>query len=363
MPLAALSPKLTVVSGMKVGTPNSVPHYAGAAGFLSGAAVENAYGENTFSQPSIDQVIAQKLGDATRFKSIECGAEAGDGLSYNGPSSRNPPERSPHALFERLFGAGFTLPGEKPLVDPTVALRRSILDAVTDDATRLKKRLGKADQVRLDQHLEGVRALEKRLARLEESPPNLAACKKPTAPLADYPDVEGRPMLAEKNAAFAELLAMSLACDQTRVFSVWHTMPVSNHLFPSAPAGHHQLTHDEAGDQPAVNGIVLHCVEAYATLLRALDAVKEGDGTLLDHCVVLGTSDVSLGKTHSLEEFPILLAGGCGGKLKPGLHYRSPSQENASKVPLSLVRAMGIDAASFGAGAGQVTDGLSAIEV
>ncbi len=362
-PLAGLEDVLTIVSGTKLGVPNTSPHFAGAAGILSGAPVGDAYGENTFILPSIDQVVAAKLGELTRFRSLEFGANPGPGLSFNGPSSRNPPEKSPFALFERVFGAGFTLPGEEPIVDPSLGLRRSILDAVMGDIAGLQQRVGAADRERLEQHFEGIRGLEKRLAKLEEDPPNLAACALPTEPLADYPDVEGRPKLQEKNAAFAEIAAFALACDQTRVFSNWFTYPVNNTLFAGAPSGHHQLTHDEPDPQPEVHKIVLQCIEALATQIRALRAVPEGDGTLLDHMVLLGTSDVSLGKTHSLEEFPLVLAGGCSGRLVTGHHYRSPSSENASKVLLSVIRAVGLDAASYGDQGGQATEGLSAIEV
>ena len=83
---------------------------------------------------------------------------------------------------------------------------------------------------------------------------------------------------------------------------------------------------------------------------------------MLDHMVVLGTSDVSLGRTHSLEEFPIVLAGGCGGRLRTGVHYRSAGAENSAKVVLSLIRAVGVDVPSFGVGPAEVTEGLGAIE-
>ena len=91
--------------------------------------------------------------------------------------------------------------------------------------------------------------------------------------------------------------------------------------------------------------------------------MPEGDGTLLDHCLVLGSSDVSEGKTHSLDEYPILLAGGACGAFQTDLHYRSYSQENASKVLLSLLRGFGVGSASYGEGEAYTADGLSAIEV
>lgn len=363
--LASLAPfrdDISVVTGMRVGVPNVEPHFATAAGFLSARPIIKSGNDYTFAGPSIDQIVAGAIGQETRFASLEIGTRSSDGMSHNGPHSRNPPETSPVALFERVFGGSFTLPGSEAKVDPKLALKRSVLDAVAGDIQRLQGQLGTEDKQRLEAHLDGVRTLEKRLAKLEEDPPNLAACALPTAPTSEYPDIDGRPQLAEKNAIMSEIAAMALACDQTRVFSSWFTHPVNNLLFPGATAGHHQLTHDEPGEQPEVHKITLQCVEAFAAQVAALKKVKEGDGTLLDHCVLLGTSDVSLAKTHSPEDFPILLAGSAGGRLRTGVHYRSTSSENASKVPLTLCRALGMELAELGDAEGHTKDGLGAIE-
>ena len=207
-----------------------------------------------------------------------------------------------------------------------------------------------------------LRGLEKRLGRLEEDPPNLAACAFPTQPETDYPDIDGRPQLQEKNAIMSEIAAMALACDRTRVFSNFFTTPVNNNLFTDASAGHHQLTHDEPGEQPEVHAITLQCIAALAKQIEALAAIEEGEGTLLDNCVVFGTSEHGLAQTHSFEEMPIVLAGSCGGKLKTNMHYRSLATENSSKVLLTLCRAMGLDQPSFGEEGGKVTDGLGMVE-
>ena len=362
-PLAEVKSHITVVSGLSVKVPNIIPHHSTAAGVLTGAPLfENSRNNETFRGPSIDQLIAAKIGAETQYRSIEFGAAPGSGLSHTGPHQRNPPESSPFALFERLFGPAFRAPGDDGQVDPTLGLRRSVLDAVSGDAAKLRQRLGSADKLRLEQHLEGVRDLERRLARLQEDPPNLAACMRPPEPLQDYPDIEGRPQLTAKNRAMCDIVAMALACDQTRVFSNWFTEMLTNVLFPGAPAGHHQLTHDEPGGQPGVHDIVLHIMEEFAYLVEALRAVPEGDETLLDHCVVMATSEISLGRNHSPDDIPLLLAGSANGRLKSGIHYRSPGQDNVSKVPLTVLRAMGIPAAEFGEEQGRVTDSLGEIE-
>jgi hypothetical protein len=247
--------------------------------------------------------------------------------------------------------------------DPRLALRRSVLDAVMEESSSFQRELGAEDRRRLEAHFVSVRELELRIQRLEADPPNLAACTRPAEPLADYPDIDGRPQIVAKNRAMCDVIALALACDQTRVFSNWIVEPVSNNLIADATAGHHQLTHDEPGDQPMVNSIVRLLVGEYAYLLESLKNIPEGDGTLLDHCAVLGTSDVSYGRNHSLDEFPILIGGGANGRLRNGIHYRSEVRENTSKVMLSLVRSMGVVAGSFGGESGYTEDGLSAIEV
>jgi hypothetical protein len=361
-PLANVRDVVTVVTGLSVKIPNDLPHTSGAAGILSAARPVPVGSDYTFAQPTIDQVIAAEVGGDTLFRSIQTSASGGNGLSYNGPSSLNPPESDPYTLYTRVFGADFRLPGQEGVVDPTLALRQTVLDAVMSDIGALRTRLGSADKARLDQHLEGIRELEQRLVRLQEDPPDLDACALPDAPEASYPDVDGRPQLSARSRAMCDLIAMALACDQTRVFSHYFSDPISDLLYPGATAGHHELTHNEPAPQVEVDMITTDIMEEYAYLVDKLRSVTEGDGTLLDNCVVLGTSEVSEGRTHSVDEMPVLLAGNCCGALREGIHYRSYSQENASKLLLSVVRAMDIPLAEYGSDEAHVTDSLSDIE-
>ncbi len=361
--LASIKQHLAVATGLEAKVPNAIPHGSGAAGILSAAPALVEGDGDTFAQPSIDQVIAAQLGGETRFRSLEFGVKSGGGRSFNGPHSQNPSEDSPFAMFERVFGAGFAAPGEEPIFDPTIGLRRSVLDAVMDDTNRLKSRVGTTDKTRLEQHLDGIRDLERRLARLEEDPPDLAACVRPDSPPAKFEDIEGRPQMSAISRAHCDIVAMALACDQTRIFSHWFHHPVGNVLFPGAPDGHHNLTHDEPGDQPWVDAITRMCLDEYRYLVETLAGVAEGDGTLLDSCAVLGTTEISLGRTHSLDNMPILVAGSACGRLKTDVHYHSPTAESSTKVLLSIIRAMGMNRAEHGTDDARVTDGLSAIEV
>ena len=171
-----------------------------------------------------------------------------------------------------------------------------------DDAAQLKKRLGVNDQRRLDVHLDSIRELEQRIALLESDPPNFEGCRRPETP-STIADIEGRPQMDVRAQVMTDLVTMAYACDLTRVMSYWYSDPLNNVLYPAATAGHHQLTHDEPGDQPQVHQIVLDAVDAYAQLVASLSSVQEGDGTLLDHTVLLGTTDVSYGRTHQIDEF------------------------------------------------------------
>lgn len=360
-PLAALKHKLCVVSGMSIKVDNISPHWSGAAAMLTGNQVDGDDDEWTVFGPTLDQRIAQEIGGGTLYRSLEIGIGSSDIFSYSGPNAPLPGESDPLTFYQRLFGDTFREPGEKGVVDPALGYRRSVLDTVMEDIQRLQSELGSADRVRLEQHLDGVRELELRLARLEEDPPDYASCARPGEPMSEYPDVDGRPQLAEKSSVMADMLAMALACDQSRVFHFHFTPCLYGGLFSEASDGHHNLTHNEGGDQPEVHAITVEVMESLATLLTALDAVPEGEGTLLDHTLVMACSEVSEGQTHSLDEIPLVLAG--GGHFKSDHHYRSYTQENISKVMLSVLRAMGLPEASYGDGDAQATDGLSAIEV
>lgn len=374
-PLAPVRRWVSCVSGMNIRTGNERGHHAGTVGILSGAPMipqdpRGAPYASTFSAPSLDQVIADRVAMGTPFRSLEIGISEsvvrGEGstlgyLSHNGPDDFNPPEYSPRALFDRVFGASFVAPDTDPVIDPRLRLRRSVLDAITEDAADLRRRLGAGDRRRLDQHLTGVRALEERIAALESMPdrPSLASCARPTSPAESY----GRDELVLRNQVMSEILAMAMACDQTRVFSNMFSGSVSGTRYPDTSGGHHGLTHDEPGDQPMVQAITVFIMECFADLLQALAAVPEGDGVLLDRCVILASSDTSDARAHTITDYPVLVAGGGGGALRTDVHYRSPSGENTSKILLSCIRAMGIEMGSFGRGGGEVSEACTEILV
>ena len=265
-------------------------------------------------------------------------------------------------FYEKIFGPTFRAPGEEGIVDPSLGFRRSVLDVVREDTLALQSQLGATDRIRLEQHLDGIRDIELRLARLQEDPPSLDACYRPEAPLQEYPDIESRPQMAARNAVMSQIIAMALACDQTRVLSYAYTRPLNNILYDFTDMGHHSLTHNEQGNQPLVQQITEFTMEQASVFLQALNAIPEGDGTLLDNCAIILSSEVSEGRSHSLDEYPLLLAGSAGGALQQNMHYRSYSTENVNRFTLSVLRAMGLNLVSFGDGSTEVTEGLSALE-
>jgi hypothetical protein len=363
-PLVNVKDYVSILSGYDIKTGNQRGHHAGCVGILSGAPMlsqdpNGAPYASTFSAPSIDQLVASEIGKNTRFRSLELGISksvtTGEGttlryLSHNGPDSPNPPEYSPKALYARVFGMGFSAPGPTAAVDPRLALRRSVLSLVREDASALRARLGKNDQRRIDQHFESIRALENQISASEKTAPPPTSCSMPEA----VSDTAGDRSLTATNASMAKLLALSLACDQTRVFSYMFSGSVGGTSYPELQisGNHHSLTHDEGGEQPQVQMITGFIIQRFAALLEALKGVPEGDGNLLDRCVILASTDCSQGQPHSIDNYPILVAGGGGGALvHPGLHIKG-NKNNASDVLLTLVQAMDLPVSELGKGGG-----------
>ena len=364
-PFAKVKEYVSVISGYDIKTGNQRGHHAGTVGILSGAPMvsqdpKGAPYASTFSAPSIDQVVAAAIGKSTRFKSLEVGISKSvsttEGttlryLSHNGPDNPNPPEYSPKALYTRVFGSGFVGPDQAPMIDPKLALRRSVLSAVREDATALRTRLGKSDRDRLDQHFESIRALETQISAGENAAPPPSACKAPDAAT----DSPGDANLTATNASMARLVALALACDQTRVFSTMFSGSVGGTTYPELKisGNHHTLSHDEAFPQLNVQKITVFIMQRFAALLEALQGVPEGDGNLLDRCVILASSDTTEGQPHSINNYPILVAGGGGGALvHPGIHIKGEKGSNASDVLLTLLQAMDLPLTEFGKAGG-----------
>ncbi len=377
LPLAAHKQYLNVVSGLDIKLSASPQgHHRGSVGILSGnefvvQPAGNAPYRSTFTTQSIDQVIAGVVGANTAFKSLEIGISTrvnkGEGttlqfISHNGPDSGNPQEYDPVKLFDRIFAGGGVTTGQDPeLIKKAAEMKTSVLDSVLSDLNGLQQRVGGRDRLRLEQHAENIRAIEKRLGG---GGVNLsAACAAPTAPakLADNP--AGEPFV-ERMAAMSQVLALALACDLTRVFSVHFSGSASNPVFHplGLSRGNHDISHEGAAGQESIDKSTVWTMEQFAVLLDALAAGVEGDSNLLRQSAVLATSDTSDGSAHSVKDYPLIVAGSAGGFFKsPGIHHQGKG-ENASQILLSLCRSQGLTLTQFGGGSGLTSESLTAIE-
>lgn len=362
-PLLGLRDYVSVVSGCDIKTATH-PHHSGMTGIMTG----QKYHElgpirdtiaSTFADQSVDQIAADAFDGLTPFRSLELGVTKFRGtdegstfqhLSHNGPNNFNASEYSPRRVYERLFG----VPAEPQLN----LVRTSVLDVVGGQVRDLERRLGQADKIRLEQHLESIRTLETRLST------DTGSCTF-ADPVYDVPDIDGLEQIDEKNRAMSHLLALALACDLTRVFTVQFSTCGSGVIFWEAGAtdGLHSTTHTEAQPQPIVHAATTLTMGYLADFLQELADTPEGDGNLLEHSSILCTSELADGYLHSNADFPILVAGKGSGRLKGGEHYRSTTAENTSHAVLTALRGAGVNAESFGADEGYVTTGISAIEV
>lgn len=367
--LVSLTPvkdKITVCSGFRVigdGRPNAV-HWSGHASILSGIAPMRA---GQMDGPSFDTTIADAIGIGTRFKSIEVSAN-GKPVSYSTRTGRSfaTPEPTPLALYQRLFGQGFQDPNSpnwQP--DPSIMLNQSVLSGVTEQRRALLKQVGKSDQVKLDQYFTSLREMENQLAIQLQRPAKAEACLIPTKPKDEPPKAASVDVVNANSKAMARLLAMAMACNQTKVFNFVHTPGQSETYIAGDSKIYHQYTHDEPTDaqlgyQINTSKLAGLVMQALGDFLVEMNSIKEGDGTLLDHMVVLAFSDTGYAKIHSLENIPMIIAGGAGGKHKGGQHIAS-NGDPVTRVSLTAQQLAGAPVGEFGAGAMKTARPLSEV--
>jgi hypothetical protein len=350
--IGKLKDKVSVFSGFRAigdGKPNVV-HWTGHASILSGIApVATAKMEG----PSFDTKVADALGSSTRFKVLDLSPN-GKTFSY---STRNgtgfaTPETSPLALYTRLYGEGFQDPNSpdwKP--DPSIMLRQSVLSAITDQREALMRGLGTADRAKMDQYFTSLREMENQLAIQLQKPEKCEACVIPGKP-ADTPFSGSVDVVNANTKVMAKLLAMGLACNQTRVFNVVHTPGSSETYMTGSAKTYHQITHDEPTDsklgyQIETSRLAGMVMEGFGAFIHELDAIKEGDGTLLDHSLVMAFSDTGYAKIHSIDNIPMLLAGGANGRHKVGQHIATKG-EPVTRVSLTAMQLAGVSVGEFG---------------
>lgn len=315
------------------------------AAWLTGVKPLKTTSANYRAGVSVDQVAASRIGDQTRLSSLEIGTEENTGfcdfgyncvykgtMSWRSPTQPMIKEVRPKQVFELLFGTGNdTNRAERD------ALQKSILDYVREDTASLSRQLGANDRRRMDEYLTAIRDLEHRFERAA------------TLPEVERPELtfeEGVPRDFEEHCRLlCDLLVLALQADITRISTFALANELSDRTYPGVEdpkrpghkPGHHGITHggERMYDQlTIINRIHL---QQLAYLLGKLKSIREGSGTLLDHCLIAYGSGISNGQKHSNVDLPILLAGSAGGAVKTGRHIRYAADTPVNNLWLSML--------------------------
>jgi hypothetical protein len=335
-------------------------HARSVAAFLTGAHPRKTNGADIQNGISVDQLTAKYVGDATRFASLELGLEASaqagncdsgyscayaSNMSWRGPTNPMAKEIDPRALFDRLF-AGQVVKETRQAISVREKYRKSVLDFVLEDANRLHKTLPAVDQRKLDEYLYSVRDVEKRLSGTDR-------LRMTEEGVPDYPRPSGVPKELSKHAELMmDMVTLAMQTDSTRILSFMFTNAGSNRSYPeiSISEGHHELSHHGKSEhkQENIAKINRFQIERFAYLLTRLKQVSEGNGALLDNCMLVYGSGISDGDRHNHDDLPIILAGGGGGRIKTGRHIRYKNGTPLCNLYLWMMRQMGAKADTFG---------------
>ncbi len=368
-PLAAHKNQFSVLTGLanpmgdELGDGGGA-HARASASFLTGVHPRKTAGADIRTGISCDQIAANQIGDQTRLPSLELSCDGGQragscdsgysciyqfNLSWKSETQPMLPEVNPRAAFERLFGngdAGASLEASLR----RARQRQSLLDYVLADAHRLEKRLGTDDRRKLDEYLSSVRDLERRIARAEDFPV-------PAVPAG----VEAPEMFAtyeQHMQLMYEVMALAFQTDSTRIATFIVAHDGSNRPYPTIGIrdGHHDLSHhrDDAAKKKLLAQINRYHVAQFAKFLDRLKSIPEGDGTLLDNCLIQYGSALSNGNEHSPVNLPILLAGGGGGRLATGRHLRVDEHTPMTNLYRSMLDNVGVRTEKIGDSTGKL---------
>ena len=360
-PLIPFKDKLTLFNGIDLKAalegPGG-PHQRGMASLFSGSVITEGDFVGGDGRKAgwgggitLDQMIAQHIGNETPFRSLELGIRVIENMprgriSYAGPNMPLPPENDPQRVYQRIF-AGMNEP--EVVVQRRLRRRQSALDSVLGDFRKLEAKLDAGDRAKLQQHAQSLRELERRLSIGGQG----GICEVPD--LTTIPDVNSETSFDEVARQQIDLMVSALSCDQTRVASLQCSTAVNacrfSFLDPVVSHEGHSLSH--AGDsndamQSDWDRNLTWYAELFAYLLTKLDSIPEGNGTLLDHTAVLWGNEISRGNTHDLTDIPFVLAGSAKEKLHTGQYLRYPGIAH-NQLLLSMLHAFGIESTEFGA--------------
>ncbi|HEX3227831.1 MAG TPA: DUF1552 domain-containing protein [Pyrinomonadaceae bacterium] len=368
-PLESLREDLFVLSGLDERNGNALgdgpgDHARAGAAFLTGVHCRKTEGADIQNGISADQIAAQALGSKTRFPSIELGCEDSrtvgncdsgyscaytNSISWRGHATPMPPELNPRLVFERLFGTtDFSLDAQTRA--RRALYRSSILDSVRDDTQQLAGKLGAPDRRKLDEYLSAVREIERRIQTAEKDNRQMTpAIEKPAGIPITLPDYA---------RLMYELQVVAFQADLTRVTTMMLGREGSMRVYPEigVPDPHHPLTHHRDNPDWIEKVTQINCLHAelFADFLKMLKSTSDGDGSLLDHSMIVYGSGLADGNRHSHENLPVLLAGRGDGSLKPGRHIVYPSGTPITNLYLGLLDRVGVHSEKLGDSTGRI---------
>jgi hypothetical protein len=355
-PLAPVKDDLLVLTGLAQRNAEALgdgggDHARSLATFLTGCHPKKTDGANIRAGISVDQVAALKVGQQTRFASLELGCDRGaqsgncdsgyscaysSNISWRSETTPMAKEVNPRLVFDRLFAS--QVAGENAAARAKRALyKRSILDFVAEDAGTLKSRLGVSDRRKVEEYLTGVRELEVRMARAEESP---------AGNLRDTPKPQGVPKDYEEHIRLMyDLMVLAFQGDVTRIATFMYANEGSSksYHFIGVPEGHHDLSH-HGGDpkkHEKIKKINRFHITQFAYFLQKLKAIKEGDATLLDRSMIVYGSGISDGDRHNHDDLPVLLAGKGSGTIHTGRHVKLDKSTPLNNLYLAMLDRVG----------------------
>ena len=378
-PLEAFRDHLLVLTGLdntgaSSRTGSSGAHAKPAGAFLTGVEPLQTTGSSSLQLGiSMDQIVAKTVGQETPLPSLELGLEGTDTvngvgtcdvgfscayqnrLAWSSPTTPLPVEANPRVVFDRLFG-------NVDSTDPEVRrarLRRqgSIIDSVLDKARRLQGKLGQRDGEKLDEYLQSVREIERRIQNAEAQGRALPVVESPAGIPVSY-DEHARLMF--------DMQALALQTDTTRVITFQIGREQSGATYPQIGVSdsHHPISH-HGGDKnkiASLQKINTYHATLFGYFLDKLGSTSDGEGTLLDHVTILYGSAISEGNRHDVRNLPILLAGGGAGHLKGGRHIRYPEgTQRLTNLQLTLLNTLGVPTETFGDSTGEQLRELSEV--
>jgi hypothetical protein len=360
-PIEHLRSQINIVTGTSLIAENG--HALSNAMWLNGT--KPAHGTEIRGGTTIDQMIAEKIGQDTTYPSLEIATEdhsselgscGGDyacaymnTISWRTPTTPNPMELNPRVLFERMFG------GDGATAEQRVARLRdnlSILDGVTASVKDLSKGMDSKDKARVNDYLENVREIERRIAKAEKQNSESTGYGAPEAPVG-IPD-----SFADHANLLFDLWAIAFQGNITRVVSFMLARELSTRTYPQigVPDGHHPVSHHQNDLQrmEMQAKINTYHMEMFANFLDKLKATPDGDGNMLDNSMILYGSGMSNSNVHAHDQLPILIAGGAAGKLKGDRHIKVKNDTPLSNLLISMMDKAGVRTDHFGDNTGRI---------